>query len=157
MLPASESISQELAVNFFHRETWAQERINVWKVQGTPPASVQVGQTIWFHSNIFVMGGDFGKYVEAVREGQLTGRYRYEGEILHIVGWQRHWVRFGVGCQGVEAFHLLVPIRWTVLGLLPRALHALQRHHLLGGTPPLLEAAGSIFDVSVVFPTMRRS
>ena len=57
MLPASESISQELAVNFFRRETWVQERINVWKVQGTPPASVQVGQTIWFHFNIFVMGG----------------------------------------------------------------------------------------------------
>ena len=87
MLPPSESLSQELAVNFFCRETWAQERINVWKVQGAPPASVQVGQTIWFHSNIFVMGGDFGKYVEAVKEGQLTGKYRYEGEILHIVGW----------------------------------------------------------------------
>ena len=49
----------------------------MWKVQDTPSASVQVGQTIWFQSNIFVMGGDFrgdfGKYVEAVKEGQLTG------------------------------------------------------------------------------------
>ena len=68
--------------------------------------------------------------VETMRRAQDAGGFRYEGQVLSIVGWQRHWVRFSVGSQGREEFHLWVPVNWTALGLLLRSLHTLQKGQL---------------------------
>ena len=102
---------------------------------------------IWFQSDIFVMGRDIGKYAKIMKEEQSAGKYRYEGEVLHIVGWQKHWVQFSVGSQEGDEFHLWVPIHWTALGFLPPTFHVLQKGHLSDSIPSLLKAAGPKFDV----------
>ena len=126
---------QELVVNFYCRETSRQERVNVWKVQCAPSVNIQVGQTIWFQSNIFVMGLNIKNHVEAVRKAQGAGGFRYGGQVLSIVEWQKNWVRFSVGSQDREEFHLLVPVDWTALGLLLHSLHTLQKGRLPDSIP----------------------
>jgi hypothetical protein len=148
MALVSKDTPLELVVNFYCRETSRQERVNVWKVQSAPPVNIQVGQKIWFQSNIFVMGRDVGKYMKTMREQQSAGKYRYEGEVLHIVGWQKQWVWFSMGIQGEEEFHLWVPVHWTALGFLLRALHVLQRGRLPDNIPSLPKAVGPAFNVS---------
>jgi hypothetical protein len=143
----SKVISQELVVNFYCRETSGQGRVNVWKVQSAPSLNIRVGQTIWFQSNIFVMGRDIRKYKKAMREGQVAGKTRYEGEVLCIVGWQKHWVQFSVGNQGGEEFQLWVPVHWTALGVVLCAYHILQRGRLPDSIPSLPRVTRSAFTV----------
>lgn len=109
----------------------------MWKVQCAPSVDIQVGQTIWFQSNVFVMGPNVTNHVGTMRKAQGAGGFRYEGQVLSIVGWQRHWVRFSIGSQGREEFHLWVPVNWTALGLLLRSLHTLQKGQLPDSIPSL--------------------
>jgi hypothetical protein len=141
--------SQELVVNFYCCETSRQARVNVWKVQSAPSIDIQVGQTIWFYSNVFVMGGDMGAHLEPMRKRREAGGFKYEGEVLRIVAWQRHWIRFSMGSQGVEEFQLWVPVHWTAMGFILRALHLLQKGSLPDSIPSLPEATGFVTNVGV--------
>ena len=83
-------------------------------------SNIQVGQRIWFESEIFTTG----KNVEKVLgEGQTNGVKRYDGEVLRISGLERSWIRFSVGVAGQEGFQLWLPICWTALGFTLCAHH----------------------------------
>ncbi|KIM91739.1 hypothetical protein PILCRDRAFT_845 [Piloderma croceum F 1598] len=128
---------QQLAVIFHRRVPGG---VNVWRVKSAPAVNLQVGQTIGFMSNVFVMGRDIAKHARVVKEGLAAGGYSYESEVLCIVEWQKHWVKFSVANQGGEEFHLWVPFDWTALGGFIHALHILQRS---SGIPPSLNAVES--------------
>ena len=119
----------------------------MWKVQHAPSISIRVSQTIWFQSNVFVMGRDIGKYIKTMKGGQVIGGNHYEGEVLHVVGWQKHWVQFSVGGQGGEEFQLWVPVHWTALGVVLCAYHILQRVRLPDSIPSLPGVTRSAFTV----------
>jgi hypothetical protein len=125
---------QQLAVVFHHRVPGG---VTVWRVKSAPAVNLQVGQTIGFVSNVFVMGRDIVRHARVVR---AAGGYSYEGEVLCIVEWQGHWVKFSVADQGGEEFHLWVPFDWTALGGFIHALHILQRS---SGVPPSVDAVES--------------
>jgi hypothetical protein len=126
--------SNQVFVNLFGQTSAGDRNMRVWKVQKAPEVDIRVGQVIWFESDFF-FGGKEVAYRPEKSDDRILGRY--EGRVQNVVGWQKHWIRFGVeDARAKDGFQLWVPIDWTALGVVLRLRHMVQRH-LLGDTIPL--------------------